>query len=73
MASASFASAGGGSADNVNVCVRLRPVTTGESAWVIGSGGAQTLATTDVKGRVATSYGFGEWGVTPWRRKATRD
>ncbi len=58
--------AGGGSAasapsaDNVKVCVRVRPVTTGDSAWVAGSAGTPTLAALDVKGRTTTSYGFGE-------------
>lgn len=60
MASAPGAGSGPLSADNVKVCVRVRPVTTGDSAWVTGTGGAATLTSLDVKGKVVTNYGFGE-------------
>lgn len=61
---------GGGTSDNVKVCVRVRPVTAGDTAWQVGASGAPTLSTLDVKGKVATNYQFGACPTCSERRRA---
>ncbi len=51
---------GGLSAENVKVCVRVRPISSGDSAWNIPAE-ANQIGLMDVKGKLATTYGVGEW------------
>jgi hypothetical protein len=49
------------SGDNVKVCVRVRPISSGDAAFVIPPDGTPgQLQLFDVKGKLATTYGVGE-------------
>ncbi len=58
------AGAGGGvSAENVKVCVRVRPISGGpaESAWTIPEDAPHQIQLMDVKGKLNTTYGVGAY------------